>query len=206
MLLHGFIKLLYDFGNWLYKVAYLHFLWLLFTALGFVIFGITPATTALFAILHSWFERDIDKPTMKHFFSIYKEKFKVSNGLGVVLLLIGGFLYFDISISHDYIQSFYLHSLLLIISSFYIIILLYIFPILSRYNLKFHQYVKQAFLIALAQPLETIAMIISLILLFYFFSYLPIMLFFAGSSIIATPLMWLAKRACVLVEKKQTNE
>ncbi|ASN04170.1 YesL family protein [Virgibacillus necropolis] len=200
---NGIFKWFYDIGNWLAKVMYLHFLWIIFTLIGLVVFGIAPATTALFSVIHKWFEEDFDIPIFKNFYSVYKTQFIRSNGIGIIMIALGLFLYFDIRVSKQLIQSFYLHIILLVISFLYFITVLYIFPVFARYELKFFFYFKQSFLVALARPIESIAMIISLFLLYYLFSFLPILLIFMGSSIIAYPLAWFAYRACLQIEEKK---
>lgn len=203
--LHGIFKWVYDLGNWLAKVMYLHFIWAIFTILGLVVFGISPATAALFSVIHKWFDEDFDTPIFKNFYSVYRSQFLKSNGLGLIMIGLGIFLYFDMNISKQLIQSFYVHIFLVIIIFLYAITLMYIFLVFVRYELRFFQYFKQSFFIAMARPMETIAIIISLVLLFYLFSFLPVLLFFAGSSIIAYPIAWFAYRACVQIEEKKVN-
>ncbi|WP_408006956.1 YesL family protein [Pseudalkalibacillus sp. A8] len=201
-IINGLFKWVYDMGNWLAKVMYLHFLWLIFTLLGLGVFGISPATAALFSVIHKWLEEDFDIPIFKNFYSVYKSDFLKSNSLGFILIGLGIFLYVDMNISQQYIKSFYVHLFLLIIIFLYMLTILYFFPVFVRYELKFFLYFKQSFYVALARPLETVAMIICLFLLFYLFRFLPILLFFAGSSIIAYPLAWFAFRAFVQIEGK----
>ena len=201
--LNGIFKWVYDIGNWLAKVMYLHFLWIIFSLLGLGVFGLSPATAALFSVIHKWFEGDFDIPIFKKFYTVYKTQFFKSNRLGIILIGLGIFFYIDMNISEQYIQSFYVHLFLLIIIFLYFLTVMYFFLVFVRYELKFHLYFKQSLFIALARPLETIAMIICLILLFYLFRFLPILLFFAGSSIIAYPLAWFAFRACVQIEEKR---
>ncbi len=182
---------------------YLHLLWVLFTVLGLVVFGFMPATTAMFSVIRKWVEEDLDIPIFQNFYKTYKTHFLKSNIIGVIIIGIGLFLYFDIKISKQAIQSMPLHSILLLLSFFYFIMLLYLFPVFVRYNLKSVLYFKQSFFLALARPLETIAMIISLVILYYLFSFLPVLLVFAGAPLIAYPLMWFAYRAFMQIEKKK---
>lgn len=197
-----FFKLFYNMGDWLSKVMYLHLLWVLFTLLGLVIFGIFPATAALCSVIHRWYDKDFDTPIFKHFYAVYKTHFLKSNGLGIILISAGVFLYVDIKISKQLIQSSYLHVLILIITFLYFITVIYFFSVFIRYELKLFNYFKQSFLIAISSPFETLAIIISLFLLYYLFLYLPILLFFAGSAIIATPVVWFSYRACIQIERK----
>lgn len=201
--LNGFFKWAYGIGDWLAKVMYLHILWVIFTLLGLVVFGITPATTSLFSVIHKWFDESFDIPIFKTFYTTYKANFLKTNGIGFILIGLGLFLYADFNISKQLIESFFVHFILLIVIFLYFVTVLYIFTVHARYKLRLLYYFKQSFFIALARPMETIAMIISLILLFYLFRFLPVLLFFAGSSIIAYPITWFAYRACVQIEEKK---
>ncbi|MBD1383079.1 YesL family protein [Metabacillus arenae] len=203
--LHGIFKWVYDLGDWLAKIMYLHILWVIFTFLGLGVFGISPATAALFSVIHKWLEKDFDIPIFKNFYSVYKTQFLKANRLGIILIGLGIFLYFDMKISQQYIQLLYVHLFLLMISFLYFLTVLYFFPVFVRYELKFFLYFKQSFFVALARPLESIAMIICLILLYYLFSFLPVLLFFGGSSMIAFPLAWFGYRACIGIEERKLN-
>lgn len=202
-MVEGIFKWVTIFGNWLAKVMFLHLLWIVFSLLGLVVFGIFPATAALFSIIHRWFVDDYEVPIFRNFWVTYKKQFFKANGLGMILTVIGFFLYWDIKISQHLIQSFYFHAVLLAVFFVFFVVVLYFFTILDRYELKFFQYFKQTFLIAIARPLESIAMVVSLILLSYVFYYVPVLFFFAGAGITACPLVWFAYRACVQIEEKK---
>lgn len=199
----NFLKAIYELGNWIAKAMYLHFLWVAFSLLGFIVLGLAPATVALCSVIHKWYEEDFDIPIFKNFYSVYKTQFLKSNGLGLTLVAVALFIYIDLRISQELIQSFYFHALILIISFLCFITAIYLFTVFVRYELTFFSYFKQSLLIALARPMETIAMMLSLVLLYYLYSYLPILLFFAGSAITATPVVWFAYRACVQTEEKK---
>lgn len=201
--LSGFIKVFYDFGNWLAKMIYLQILWLVFTILGLGFFGIIPATAAVTTVISKWFQEGYDVPVFQVFLNAYKKQFLRSNGLGIFLLVIGIFLYMDLNISKQVIQSAFIHSLLLFIGLLYIVVLLYFFPVFARYKLKYFQYFKQSFFIAFARPFETIAMLLCILLLYYLFIYLPVLTFFAGASLTIFPITWFAHRAFIQLEEKR---
>ncbi|ASK62209.1 hypothetical protein CFK37_08565 [Virgibacillus phasianinus] len=202
---NGFLKWFFDIGNWLAKVMYIHILWVLFTLMGLVVFGFMPATAALFTVIHKGFDGKSDPAIFKTFYETFKTQFLKANALGLLLLGLCAFLYVDMNISKQVIQSFFVHMFLLIVCFLYFITVLYFFPVFARYKLSYFLYFKQSFFIAFARPFETIAMIICLVLLFYLFTYLPVLLFFAGSSLIAYPLAWFAYRACVQIEERKVN-
>ncbi|WP_185971042.1 YesL family protein [Alkalicoccobacillus porphyridii] len=198
------IKALYEVSNWLAKVMYLHLLWTGFTLVGLVIFGIAPATTALCAVIHKWYNEDFDVPIFKNFYAVYKSEFKKSNGLGFIVMFTALFLYVDLQISEQFIQSFFIHAIILIIGFLSLITAIYLFPVFVRYELPFFTYFKQSFYIAIARPMETLAILVSFVLMYFLFSVVPVLFVFAGSSIIATPMVWFAYRACIQIEDKKT--
>ncbi|MBS4217477.1 DUF624 domain-containing protein [Bacillus sp. FJAT-49711] len=198
--IQGIFRWLYELGNGLAKAMYLHLLWILFTLLGLGVLGVIPATTALFSIAHQTMDKKREAPIFQSFFNMYKKSFIKSNVLGLLLAAVGVFLRFDLTISKNIIQSYPLHLFLLIIIFLYGLIALYFFPVFVRYELKGWQYFKQAFLISLARPFETIAILICLLLLYILLSYIPILFFYCGSSLIVFPIMWFAYRAFLAVE------
>lgn len=187
-------------GNWCAKVIYLHLLWIIFTVLGLIVFGTMPATTAVFYVIRKWIEEDIDAPIFKNFYKSYKDHFVKSNILGIILVGIGLFLYYDYTISKMEIGIPFLHFIILVIGFLYSIMLLYFFPVFVRYEFKFFDYYKKPFQLALGRPFETLAMIISMVLLYYFFHIFPLFFVIAGVPLIAYPSMWFAHRAFSQIE------
>lgn len=203
--LNGFLKYFYDLGNWLAKMMYLQILWMLFTVAGLGVFGIIPSTAALTTVISKWFQDGYDTPVFKTFYTSYKKQFLKSNALGLMLAAVGAFLYVDLNISKQVIESAFLHFILLFICFLYAVVLLYFFPVLARYELKSLYYFKQSFFIAFARPFETIAMLLCVLLLYYLFIYLPVLTVFVGASLTAFPITWFAHIAFVQLEEKKMN-
>src|SRR5699024_1406308 len=105
MQFNGAFQWIYDIGNWLFKFMYLHLLWLGFTVLGLGLFGIWPATSAVFSVMQKWIEKDGDTNIFQNFKKIYKKEFKKSTILGLVIIAMGAFFYVDFVISKQIIQS-----------------------------------------------------------------------------------------------------
>jgi len=201
--LNGAFKWLYDMGNWVAKMMYLHILWVFFSLLGLVIFGVWPATVALFAITRKWVEEDIDIPILSNFVKVYRSQFLKANMVGLLVFSLGIFLAYDFYLSKEVLQSFFVHIGLIMIMFIYFLIVLYLFPVFVRYDLKFFQFFKQSFLVALAQPLESAGMIFMLIIYYYLFNILPVLAVFLGSSAIAYTLTGLAHRSFIKIEEKR---
>lgn len=181
----------------------LHLLWLVFSLLGLGIFGVVPATLATVYIIHKWFVQGFDIPIIRQFWHFYRTNFLKANGFGLIWGSIGLFLYADYYISKQFIQSFYFHSFLIILIVLFIVSLIHFQTVYIRYDLKFFQYFKQALFIGLARPVESIAMIITLLPLYYLYNILPIFTVFMGASLTLYPIVWFSYRACILIEDKR---
>ncbi|XKI12657.1 DUF624 domain-containing protein [Sporosarcina sp. ANT_H38] len=191
-------------GNWLAKLVYLQILWIVFTILGLVAFGIMPATTAMFYVIRKWIEKDPNIPIFDTFYKSYRADFLKSNGLGIALIGIGIFLYYDYTISKLEIGIPVLHFLIMVISFFYFIFLLYFFPVFARYNMKPFEQFRKSFYLSISRPLETFAMIISFVPLYFFFNLFPFFFVVAGAPLIAFPSMWFANRAFMQIEGRNS--
>lgn len=205
-MLNGAFKWIFDMGNWLFKLMYLHVLWVAFTLLGVIFLGFFPATAGVYTVTRKWVEGDPDVPIFRTFFDVYKSIFVQINGLGYVMAFVGAFLTYDFIISKQLVGSFFIHVFLLLFSVLFILVLCYLFPVYVRYDLRFFQYFKQTFLIVVSRPLESVGMIVCLLLLYYLFIILPVLFVLAGSSIIAFLMMGLAYRAFAKIEQRKMDE
>ncbi|WP_026584049.1 YesL family protein [Bacillus sp. J33] len=170
---------LFSVCEWIMKLAYVNLLWFFFTIAGLIVFGIMPATVSLFTIVRKWQMKETELPIWETFLSAYKKEFRKSNLLGLMLLLIGGFLILDF-IFLKQIAGFLklvLFAPLLIISGLYLITLLYIFPVYVHYDLKITDYIKNSCLVGILHLHMTLLLIgaaASLIfLMFYQPSFIP---------------------------------
>lgn len=93
----GSLGRMLHFCEWIMRFAYTNLLWLFFTLLGLGVFGIMPATAALFAVMRKWIQGQDNVPVLKTFWQEYKGEFFRSNLLGAVLALIGVIIYIDLA-------------------------------------------------------------------------------------------------------------
>jgi uncharacterized membrane protein YesL len=121
-----------DFCIMVLKLFYIQLLWLLFTLLGFVLFGVGPATYAMFTVMRQWIRGNKDLPIFKNFLQAFRSGFKESVLIGILYLASGIILYVDLL----YVQSQVLRGLLIVIGFIYLISLCYIFPIMVHYDWK----------------------------------------------------------------------
>lgn len=193
---------LQKFGTWLAHFFFLYILWIVFTVMGLGLLGLFPATSAVFYVIYNWFNKHTDIKILPTFTYFFKEYFFKSNIIGFISVGIGLFLIFDLRVSLLLIQSPVLYYIILFLSIIFLVITLYIFTVFSRYELNIKDTFKQSFFIAIASPIETIAMIICLVLIILLYWIIPLLAFLFGPILPIFLFVWFAYQACIKVENK----
>ncbi|WP_412967052.1 YesL family protein [Fredinandcohnia sp. 179-A 10B2 NHS] len=197
----------YKMSNGIMRLAYVNLLWILFSCVGLVIFGVFPATAALFAVIRKWQTEEDDIPIFNTFVQTYKKEFIKANVLGLFLTVIGYTLYFDyvyVSIlqgTSQIIMSF----LLVLFAIIYVTIALNIFPVFVHYDVKLLQNIKHAFYIGIANPLYTLMMVAAIVVLSLLLKYIPGLLPFFFPSIYALVLMKIGLQSFEKIVEKQED-
>jgi len=191
---------LFTLTEWITKFAYVNLLWIGFSLLGLVLFGISPATVAMFTVIRKWIMGESDIPVFQTFWGTYKKEFLRSNGLGMVLALLASIIYIDLY--YIKIDTSFQIPLYLIIFAI-IMTVLYIFPVYVHYEVKFIQLFKNAFFIMIVNPAANIMMLIGFIASIFVMKFIPALLFIFGGSISAGIIMASCYLAFQKIEKKQ---
>ena len=114
------------------------------------IFTIGAATTALYYVTMKM-ASDIEGYIFKDFFKAFKSNFKQATGIWMIMLAFGltligsAWWYYKINNSLSAVAL----PVLLIIAGLYIIVLIYIFPLLARCEVTVKQLIKMAFVMSL---------------------------------------------------------
>ncbi|MDQ0974722.1 putative membrane protein YesL [Neobacillus niacini] len=208
MQMGGFMGGLFRFSEWAMKLAYLNILWILFSILGFGVFGVMPATVATFTIARKWLKLEEEIPIGKTFFSTYKKEFVKSNVIGFILAIIGMILYVNYQYLHvieNPIIYIVFVSLNLMMSFFCGILCLYIVPVYVHFDLKLSQYFKYALMIGIMNIHLTIIMVVSIYLLYLFLIFIPGLIPVFVVSMLALVIMGISYYAFLLLEKKSSG-
>lgn len=178
--------------EWIMRLALANLLWILFSIAGLLVFGIMPASVALFTLVRKWQMKETDIPVWKTFITVYRQEFKRANGLGLCLSLSGAFLLIDFLFLGTVNGALQLALLvpLIIISAFYITVVLYIFPVYVHYNLKMIDYLKNAFFLGVLNFHMTLLMLVSLTAVIFLILYQPALAPFFSAVTIAWILMF----------------
>lgn len=192
-------------SEWIIRIAYLNILWIVFTILGGVILGIGPATTSLFAVLRQMMIKSATEVSIfKEFWSVYKAEFKNGNIIFYIMLFIGFLLYyytyFFFSISQPLIA--FLRFLIPILFILYLFMSIYIFPFIVNYKMTIKQYLQNAFLFSLSQPLMIIVILIGCIINYLLLRTIPGLIPFFGISSFALIIMYLTLQSFLKIESK----
>lgn len=196
----------YRYLEWLMWIFYLNILWIVFMCIGLIVFGIFPATVAMFTVYRGWFRRDVvDIKLTKTFLQAYKKDFLKANAIGYIIVAIGYLLYLDFQFlaNIEGVMLYVMQTGLIIFGLAYIIMTLHIFPVYVHFDLKFFNNFKHAMLIGLYSPLSTIGMILGLVIINFLFSKIPGLIPAIGISLSAAIIMACALFAFHSIDKKQ---
>lgn len=184
----------YNFSMWITRFTYVSLLWVLFTLLGLVIFGISPATAALFVVTRKWVQKDVEIPIFQTFWNEYKENFWKTNGLGLVLLAFGYLISIEYIVLSNMEGFMYNIATLFVIGQMilYGIVLIYFFPVYAHFNIeKRFDYYKWPFVIGVVHPILTVILIVLIaVIQFVTFYFLPIPINFVGMALSAYVASW----------------
>lgn len=190
----GFTGVFYQVCVWIMRLIYVNLLWIAFTILGLILFGIGPATTALFAVSRKWLMGEREIAIFPTFWESYRKELVTSNILLAILLLVGVVLYIDYRILVELEGQIYTILLigLLGIVMIYIFIFLFIFPVLAHYKLKTFQYLRQTFLIVISSPFKMLFTVICAVLFMFILYKIPGLIPFYAGSIMSIMIMYIA--------------
>ncbi len=189
---------------WMIKLAYINILWLLFTIVGLVIFGLFPATVAMFTIVRKWIRKENNVKIFSVFWIVFRTEFIKANGFGLLFILIGYILYYDFTfLQLNDGKLVYLLPVFIFILVSYAVTLLFFFPVFVHFDLRFFQYIKQSFLIAITSPIETLLIAVSIILIYFAITLLPGMIPLFSGSVIAVAITWTSFKAFRRIERRK---
>lgn len=196
-----------DILQWIVKIAYLNVLWIVFTAAGLGIFGLFPATGALFTIVHKWYNREPVNGILKTFAKTFLNEFIPLNKYGILFLIFGYMLVYDllfIQMNDERLK--FLYPIIVFIGIIYIVTLLYFFPTYLRFDLKFFQYIKQSFFIGASSIVETMIILMAIMILTIIIRFIPGILPVYSGSVIALVITWCSNRAIERIKLKKEND
>ncbi|MEK3887217.1 YesL family protein [Bacillus sp. FSL K6-3431] len=207
MKLGGFDGLFFRSCEVISRLAYVNALWFLFTVIGLGVFGIAPATVALFTINRKWMMGETDVPIFNTYWKVYRKEFLKSNLLGLALIIAGFILYVDLAYlpTEGFVYTIIRYAIIAV-SFVYLIVLLYIFPVYVHFNGNLKNYFKFALVYGLSYPHFTFMMIIGAMLLYTGLNFVPGIIPFFSICLLAYMIMWIALQVFKRVENNITEK
>lgn len=203
----GVLGSFYVACEWIVRLAFVNILWIGFSLLGLIVFGVFPATVAMFTISRKWIQGETDLPIFRQFWEVYRKEFVKSNLFGLVLSIIGAILVIDLYIlySLDGIFSQVLFYIFVALTFNFGVMLLYIFQVYVHYDLKTFQNIKYALIIGMSNPFHTFSMILCLIFLYFALEIAPASLLFLSVAPLSMMYMIIAYRIFSKIEQKKNE-
>ncbi|ATP41669.1 hypothetical protein CSE16_17420 [Solibacillus sp. R5-41] len=195
MTFEGWKGKLYSTVEFITLLAVLQLMWIGLTLLGLVLFGITPASVAMFTTLRKRLQGEESlKQLVKTYWHTYKAEFIQSNKIGIMIIAVGYFLTINFQIISTFQGVMGLISLTLFvtISIIFGIMVLNIFQIYAHYELPYFRYFAVSILFSIAYPLQMIGSIMGLTILYFIFNWMPGLMPFFGVSVTALFLTWMS--------------
>lgn len=195
--LNGWKGKLYWFVEFVTLLAVLQLMWIGLTLLGLVVFGVSPATVGLFAVMRKKLHgQDELRLLVKNYWLTYKAEFVNSNKIGVILIAIGYILTINLQIALTMNGTYALFMLTVIvtISILYAVMLINIFQVFAHYDLPFTRYFLTSLLLSISFPIQVIGSIIGLYVLYRIFLFIPGLLPFFGVSLTILFLTWMSSQ------------
>ncbi|WP_449621787.1 YesL family protein [Robertmurraya sp. Marseille-Q9965] len=168
-------RVLQEASEWIVRLVWTNILWVAFTIIGAGIFGIMPATVALFTVTRKWKLKEFDFSIRKTFAETYKKEFARSNIIGLIFAIIGVLLYLDLKIAESMqgIFSMVLYVFLAFLLLLFVNTLVYFFPLYVHYQYSIKEYIKQSFIISLISPTATFLIAGGLFFIGYLLTNMP---------------------------------
>lgn len=165
--------------NWIMILAYLNILWILFSLLGLIVFGVGPATVSVFTLIRSHLNNDYRSSIWRVFRQSFQENFWNANKFMLIIVPAVCIVYIDFVFLRMLPNSFFIDNIvftcMIVLSLLLIILFSYLFAVYVHFDLLFFENFKYAILIAGINPLPATLMLIGLFITFIIFLLIPAM-------------------------------
>lgn len=203
----GFMGGLYRACDWIMRLVVLNLLWISFSMLGLFLFGIFPATTAMFAVVRKWAMTEMEVSIFQTFWQSYKREFLKSNLLGGIITACCIVLYIDF----HFLQLTTNSIIKMLFIPFWIIVLLFIctlffvFPMFVHYEMKILDVLKNSFFVMIMNPIRTVFMLASCGGLLFLLTFAPPLTIICSGNLLALAIMKPAYHAFEKINQHDTN-
>ncbi|BCA86298.1 hypothetical protein EsVE80_18210 [Enterococcus saigonensis] len=178
------VNKIYEVFNRIYYLMKLNGLWLLFTLLGGVIFGVIPATIALYACMRQQIRYESENHLFQMFKKYYVENFRRSLLFSAVFIAIGLFFFGETVVLANVGNGNLLLEIAIKVTRLLMLLgVAMFFPIFAHFDVTGVKTILQPVLFLLICPLEVIYMVLIFIVVSLLFAISPLLIIFIGVSL-----------------------
>ncbi|TPE71023.1 YesL family protein [Halalkalibacterium halodurans] len=191
-----------QFAHAVYFFTVLNLLWLLGSLLGLGVFGVMPATVALFSVIRAKLRRDQELQLVPAFFDAYKTAFVRSNVLGLFFGLGFYVLYVNAAFATYFYEKdvqFFIYLVVFFFAAIMTLAFINLFSIMAHFEMKTIQYVKAAIGLVFVHPLKTVMQFIWLVAYVLLAIFLPKVFLVVGVSVISY--VWMSQNLTTFIKK-----
>lgn len=158
----------------------LNILWILFCLPIITIFS---STTAMYGVARKWVTKDIDYNIVKPFWTMFKANLIQGIILQSIWMIVAGFLIIDFLIvfNNEFVGKQVVWGILLLAIMIFIMMTIYLFPMLVHYQLSIRHTLKNSFLMSIGALGSTVLCILSVLVIITLSYFFPVVLLFFGS-------------------------
>ncbi|GAE26480.1 hypothetical protein JCM9140_2550 [Halalkalibacter wakoensis JCM 9140] len=186
------VQKVFAIAEFIYRFVALNVLWVVFCLIGLGIFGIMPATVALFSVVRQWIKGEKDIALFTSFFHFYKAEFVRSNLVGAVFVPVFYILYVNVAfVSYFYSESvqMYIYIVLITISCIVIMTFVNVFSVMAHFKFKTLEYIKVAAGLVFLNPIRAGFQLIWVVAYIFIAIFYPSLFIAIGISVFAYILM-----------------
>lgn len=182
--------------QWISRLVLLNVCWILFSVLGLFVAGIFPATAALLGVTRKWIMGDHELKVWNTFKQIYRQEFAAANQMGWMLSIVGTILFINYQLISQATGelAFVFPFAFYFIVFFYILLLIWAFPLLVHYKVTWRQQMRNAMIIGLSKIHYTAMCGLVMFSIIYFSLSYPGLIPFFTFSVLGFSSMWFSMR------------
>ncbi|MCM3164865.1 YesL family protein [Metabacillus litoralis] len=192
--------------QWIFRLVVLNVAWIFYSVLGLFVAGIFPATAAMLSVARKWILGEHDIKTFQTFKNAYRQEFATANILGWILTITGVILYVNFQLMKNSVIVFSVVTpfAFYLMVFFYMILLIWAFPMLVHYKATWRQHLKNAIIVGLSKIHYTLMCGLAIFAILYLSLSYPGIIPFFTISVLGIGVMWVTLRVFTRMDQGVT--
>lgn len=192
--------------QWIFRLVVLNVAWIFYSVLGLFVAGVFPATAAMLSVARKWILGEHDIKIFQTFKNAYRQEFATANILGWILTITGVILYVNFQLMKNSVSVFSVVTpfAFYLMVFFYMILLIWAFPMLVHYKATWRQHLKNAIIVGLSKIHYTLMCGLAIFAILYLSLSYPGIIPFFTISVLGIGVMWVTLRVFTKMDQGVT--